>query len=370
MFGDRKNYLMENFYRKMRVQHQLLMNGTEPEGGKWNFDKENRKKYDGKVPIPPPLNLSNNLGFLQSSIEQSGASYFGNIDWSSVVWPIDRQQALSVLNYFNQYCLPHFGTYEDAMSTKHLYLFHSRLSFAMNAKLLSPKEVIDSAIAHYDMHREVISMAQIEGFVRQILGWREYMRGIYWTKMPNYKLLNYFNHDRKLPTWYWTGKVKMNCMKHCIGASLNHAYAHHIQRLMVIGNFSLLAGIHPDEVDKWYLGVYIDAIEWVEITNTRGMSQYADGGLVATKPYVSSANYIDKMSDYCSGCIYDKNKKVGEGACPFNSLYWNFFNKHESKLKTNPRIGMAYVTWSQMNEDTKKEILNQAKKYLEHIEEL
>jgi deoxyribodipyrimidine photolyase-related protein len=235
---------------------------------------------------------------------------------------------------------------------------------------LSPKEVIDSAIAHYDMHREVISMAQIEGFVRQILGWREYMRGIYWTKMPNYKLLNYFNHDRKLPTWYWTGKVKMNCMKHCIGASLNHAYAHHIQRLMVIGNFSLLAGIHPDEVDKWYLGVYIDAIEWVEITNTRGMSQYADGGLVATKPYVSSANYIDKMSDYCSGCIYDKNKKVGEGACPFNSLYWNFFNKHESKLKTNPRIGMAYVTWSQMNEDTKKEILNQAKKYLEHIEEL
>jgi deoxyribodipyrimidine photolyase-related protein len=210
----------------------------------------------------------------------------------------------------------------------------------------------------------------LEGFVRQIIGWREYMRGIYWLKMPAYANLNYFQHDKKLPEWFWTGDTKMNCLKHAINQSLDYAYAHHIQRLMVTGNFALLAGIHPDQVDAWYLGIYIDAFEWVEITNTRGMSQYADGGIVGTKPYVSSAAYINKMSSYCSGCYYDKNKKIGEKACPFNSLYWNFYNKHEDKLGNNPRIGMMYNIWRKMNVDIQKELLTQADFYLKHLNEL
>jgi len=196
------------------------------------------------------------------------------------------------------------------------------------------------------------------------------MRGIYWLKMPEYANLNYFQHVDKLPDWFWTGDTKMNCLKDAIHQSLDYAYAHHIQRLMVTGNFALLAGIHPDEVDAWYLGIYIDAFEWVEITNTRGMSQFADGGIVGTKPYVSSAAYINKMSSYCSGCYYDKNKKTGEKACPFNSLYWNFYNKHEDKLGNNPRIGMMYNVWRKMNVDAKKELLDQADYYLKHINEL
>ena len=196
------------------------------------------------------------------------------------------------------------------------------------------------------------------------------MRGIYWLKMPEYATLNYFEHTEKLPKWFWTGKTKMNCLKHSIGQSLDYAYAHHIQRLMIIGNFSLLAGMHPDEVDEWYLGIYIDAIQWVEITNTRGMSQYADGGIVGSKPYVSSANYIDKMSNYCGTCFYDKSKKVGYKACPFNSFYWNFYDRHADKLSKNPRIGMAYVTWNKTQPEQKAGILEQARTYLEDIENL
>lgn len=211
-------------------------------------------------------------------------------------------------------------------------------------------------------------MAQVEGFIRQILGWREFMRGVYWAKMPDYAKMNFFGHKRPLPSFFWDGNTQMNCLKHAIGQSLEHAYAHHIQRLMVTGNFALLAGIDPDEVDQWYLGIYVDAIEWVEITNTRGMSQFADGGIVGTKPYVSSANYIDKMSDYCGSCHYSKTKKTGEKACPFNSLYWAFYERNREKLENNPRIGFVYNTLSKMKQ--KDEILKQAERYLENLEEL
>jgi len=240
----------------------------------------------------------------------------------------------------------------------------------MNVKLLSPKEVVDAVIQAYRSNEHSIALNQVEGFVRQIIGWREYMRGIYWMHMPGYEGLNFFNHENKLPDWYWTGETKMKCLSHSIKQSLQFAYAHHIQRLMVTGNFALLAGIHPDEVDHWYLGIYIDALDWVEITNTRGMSQFADGGIVGTKPYVSSANYIDKMSSYCGKCHYNSKQKVGEKACPFNSLYWHFYARNESLLQKNPRIGMMYVTWDKMQPEVKTELLNQAEFYLENISSL
>jgi len=264
--------------------------------------------------------------------------------------------------------LIHFGQYQDAMTTWDPFLFHSRLSFSLNTKMISPLEVVRKVETYWESHQDEVSISQVEGFVRQIIGWREYMRGIYWAKMPEFAELNFFGHERPLPSWYWTGNTKMNCLSKSISQSLEHAYAHHIQRLMVTGNFALLAGIDPAALDEWYLGIYIDAIEWVEITNTRGMSQFADGGIVGTKPYVSSANYIQKMSNYCGQCAYDAKKKTGHGACPFNSLYWNFYEVNRSKLQKNPRIGMAYRTLDKMS--NKKELLAQAAEYLDKIETL
>jgi deoxyribodipyrimidine photolyase-related protein len=275
-----------------------------------------------------------------------------------------------LLDFFVAECLPLFGTYEDAMSPTEWSIYHSRLSFSMNTKMISPLEVINKAVEAWESNPEKITINQLEGFVRQILGWREYMRGIYWMKMPEFAKLNYFKNQAKLPDWYWTGKTKMNCLKHSISQSLQYAYAHHIQRLMITGNFALLAGVNPDEVDAWYLGIYIDALDWVEITNTRGMSQFADGGIIGSKPYVSSASYIDKMSHYCGSCYYDKAKKVGDRACPFNSLYWNFYDRNANLLAKNPRIGMMYNVWNKMLPNVKSEILAQAEYYLKNINEL
>jgi deoxyribodipyrimidine photolyase-related protein len=245
-----------------------------------------------------------------------------------------------MLQYFCNQLLSHFGDYEDAMHTQEKFLFHSRLSFALNSKMLSPKEVIQTAVSYYHKNESTISLSQIEGFVRQILGWREYVRGIYWKEMPNYSSLNKLENFNPLPNFFWDGQTKMNCMHHAIQQSLEDAYAHHIQRLMVIGNFSLLTQTHPDEVDAWYLGVYIDAIEWVELPNTRGMSQYADGGILATKPYVSSGNYINKMSNYCGKCHYNVKLKTEDKACPFNALYWNFLDDKKEFFQGNQRMAM------------------------------
>ena len=371
LFAGKKTYLMENFYRYMRKKHNVLIEDKDkPLNGKWNFDEDNRQKLPKDHKPIDPLLFSNNVSDIEAEIKQAKVLTIGTVDSQAFLWPINRAQSLELLDYFTQYCLPLFGTFQDAMAPNEWSLYHSRLSFSMNIKLITPKEVVDKAIEAYVKNPDKIEFHQLEGFVRQIIGWREYMRGIYWLKMPDYASLNYFDHSAKLPEWFWTGKTKMNCLKNAIGQSLEFAYAHHIQRLMITGNFALLAGVHPDEVDAWYLGIYIDAIEWVEITNTRGMSQFADGGIVGTKPYVSSASYIHKMSSYCTGCYYDKAKKTGEKSCPFNSLYWNFYDRNEAKLAKNPRIGMMYNVWRRMEPNQKAELLQQAAYYLTHINKL
>ena len=367
-FEGKKQLLMENFYRDLRKKHHYLMNGSKPEGSIWNLDKDNRLKYKGQVIIPKPAYFISNVGEIVKEIEVAGIPTFGSIDTQKFVWPTSRQESLEQLDYFCKNLLVHFGDYEDAMHTDEKYLFHSRLSFAMNSKMLSPKKVVEAAISAYNKSHGEITLSQIEGFVRQILGWREYIRGIYWKEMPDYNSMNALENFNKLPNFYWTGKTKMNCMQKSISQSLTDAYAHHIQRLMIIGNFSLLTQMHPDEVDAWYLGVYIDAIEWVELPNTRGMSQYADGGIVATKPYVSSGSYINKMSNYCSSCHYSVKEKFGENACPFNSLYWNFLDDKKIHFKNNQRVSMMLNLLNKIPAEDLFQIKNRAQHIIENLD--
>ncbi len=365
-FASKKQMVMEPFYRMMRKKFNIMIEDGEPEGGKWNFDQSNRKKWNGKPAVPPILELKKDVSSLYKEIEQAGIKSIGSLNPSSFTWPTNREESLQVLHYFNENLLIHFGDFQDALHTDQKYLFHSRLSFAMNSKLLAPREVIDHVIAYYRANEDAIDISQVEGFVRQILGWREFMRGIYWKEMPSYKTRNALENKNKLPDFYWTGATKMNCLSHAINQSLEDSYAHHIQRLMITGNYALLTQTDPDEVDKWYLGIYIDAIEWVEITNTRGMSQFADGGIVATKPYVSSANYINKMSNYCQGCIYDHKEKIGESACPFNALYWNFLDAKKEYFSNNPRMGMMLNLLAKKDKKEMEEIRKRAKNIIEN----
>ena len=369
-FEGKKTFLMESFYRNMRKKHDVLMENDKPLTGKWNYDDDNRKKLPKNHKPISPLVFNNNVSEILAEIHKTDIKTIGTIQADNFVWPINRKQSLELLDFFVTECLSLFGSYQDAMTPNEWSLYHSRISFSMNIKMISPQEVIEKAIAEWRNRPDEIEYNQLEGFVRQIIGWREYMRGIYWLKMPEFATMNFFDNQEKLPDWFWTGNTKMLCLKDSINQSLNYAYAHHIQRLMITGNFSLLAGVHPDELDAWYLGIYIDAIEWVEITNTRGMSQFADGGIVGTKPYVSSASYIDKMSHYCGSCFYKKAVKTGDKACPFNSLYWNFYDKNEEKLGKNPRIGMMYNVWRKMNPDAKTALLEQADYYLKNINNL
>ncbi len=342
-YKGKKQLIMEYFYRQMRRKYQVLMDGEHPEGGQWNFDKDNRNRWKGDPPVPPhylPKVNQEELLEIKALIDQNGVKTFGSFKVSNFAYPLNRKEALLQLDYFCTYLLPHFGNYQDAFHTDEIYLFHARISFALNVKLISPLEVVNAAIEHYRNEKGLINLSQVEGFVRQIIGWREYIRGIYWKEMPNYQNLNVLGNQFPLPDFYWTAKTKMNCMHHSLKNSLENSYAHHIQRLMIIGNFSLLAQLHPDAVDQWYLGVYADAIQWVQLPNTRGMSQWADGGIVATKPYVSAAAYISKMGNYCSGCSYDKSKRIGDAACPFNSLYWNFLDDKKAYFKNNNRMAM------------------------------
>ena len=348
-YKGKKQMVMESFYRMMRKKHNIMVNNDQPEGGKWNYDQSNRNKWKGQPGIPPEKKFIKKVSKLIKELNKANVQTFGTIEADSFNWPISRKEALANLNYFCSNLLPHFGDFQDAMHEDEIFLFHSRLSFTMNAKILSPKEVVNAVLDHFYEHKNEINISQVEGFVRQVLGWREYMRGIYWKEMPDYKQLNKLQNKNKLPNFFWTGKTKMNCLKHAIGQSLDTAYAHHIQRLMIIGNYALLTQISPDEVDQWYLGVYIDAIEWVEITNTRGMSQFADGGIVATKSYISSANYINKMSNYCGNCTYSHTKKLGEKACPFNSLYWNFLDAKKTHFKDNQRMNMMMALLNKMD---------------------
>jgi deoxyribodipyrimidine photolyase-related protein len=367
-FEGKKMLLMENFYRMMRKKHHVLMQGSQPEGNQWNFDKDNRLKYKGQVPVPNAITFNKNIENLIIEIENAKVVTFGNINPKSFNFPTSRGECIEQLDFFCEHLLEFFGDYEDASHTDEKFLFHSRLSFAMNSKMLSPKEVNDTVVAYYHENSEKISINQVEGFVRQILGWREYVRGIYWKEMPNYGKMNALENHNTLPDFYWTGKTKMNCMQKAISQSLDEAYAHHIQRLMIIGNFSLLTQMHPDEVDAWYLGVYIDAIEWVELPNTRGMSQYADGGILATKPYVSSGSYINKMSNYCTKCHYKVKDKFGDDACPFNTLYWNFLDDKKHYFANNQRMGMMLNMLNKMNPEELAKIKEKANHIIDNLD--
>jgi deoxyribodipyrimidine photolyase-related protein len=369
-FAGKKRYLMESFYRSMRKRYDILMEKDKPLGGQWNYDQKNRQAYDGQVAIPKPLFFKNDVSDICKTLKKMQVNTFGEIDPAELIWPTTRAQSLKLLTAFVKNGLPAFGTYQDAMTADSWHLFHCRLSFALNTKMLRPLEVIQAAIKAWEKKKFQIEIQQVEGFVRQILGWREYMRGIYWALMPDLESMNFFNHETPLPDYYWTGETQMNCLRLAIGQSLQHAYAHHIQRLMITGNFALLAGVDPAEVDEWYLGIYIDAIQWVELPNTRAMSQFADGGQVATKPYISSAKYIRSMSDYCETCEYDWNKRHGDMACPFNSLYWGFYERHRRRLGKNARVAMMYRVWDRMDKDEKMRVLTQANTYLNDLNRL
>ncbi|WP_070964119.1 cryptochrome/photolyase family protein [Vibrio sonorensis] len=372
-FPNNKHIVMEHFYRRMRKRFDLLMADGKPLGGKWNFDADNRKKLSAKdlENVPSPLMFSSSTLAIQDRLKKHKIETIGKCE-EQLLWPINRSQSLSLLAHFCQVCLPLFGRFQDAMTGNHQAkwsLYHSRLSFSLNSKLLNPLEVINAAIDSYRQNPD-IDIAQVEGFVRQILGWREYIRGIYWGNMPEYANKNVLNARNKLPDYFWNGDTKMNCVSQAISQSLDYAYAHHIQRLMVTGNFCLLTEVEPKEVEEWYLGIYVDALEWVEMPNTKGMALFSHGGIVATKPYAASGAYINRMSDYCKSCHYSVKEKVTDNACPFNSLYWRFMHKHREQLARNPRVGMIYRNWDRLSDEEQKAILARSDRYLAQLETL
>ena len=372
-FQAGKSHKMEMFYRKMRKEQNILMANGKPLQDKWNFDQANRNKLKPADidALPSPLVFGHQVSDILRRLANHNVATIGQ-PTSTISWPVTREESLHLLDYFCKELLARFGTFQDAMTgnSEHSWsLYHSRLSFSLNTKLISPREVVDAALEAFN-REEQIDIAQVEGFIRQILGWREFIRGVYWANMPEYATYNSMHAHRSLPSFFWNGKTKMNCMSHAINQSLEYAYAHHIQRLMVTGTFSLLAGIHPDEVDEWYLGIYIDAIEWVEMPNTRGMSQAADNGIVATKPYAASGNYINKMSDYCGACYYQVKEKTGEKSCPFNSLYWHFMDRHRGDLERNPRIGMVYRNWDKMEASARRLVLDRSEWCLDNLDDL
>ncbi len=359
---DRKALRMEYFYREMRRKTGLLMEGDEPAGGKWNFDAENRKPAKASLFMPKPHCVKPDpvTEEVLTLVVDRFADNFGDLEpfWFAVT----VEQAEAARDHFIAEALPDFGDYQDAMLAGEKFLYHSLLSFYINAGLLDPLETCRMAEEAWKAGDAPLNA--VEGFIRQIIGWREYVRGIYWLKMPDYLDLNFFDADRPLPDFYWTGETDMACLRAAITQTKEEAYAHHIQRLMITGNFALLAGIDPKAVHEWYLAVYADAYEWVELPNTLGMSQYADGGLLGTKPYAAGGNYISKMSDYCNGCRYDVKQKTGPDACPFNSLYWDFVSRNADKLRGNPRMARVYSTWDRMKDDRKAEYLETAEDFL------
>ncbi|WP_454907902.1 cryptochrome/photolyase family protein [Variovorax gossypii] len=369
LMRGRKQWLMEHFYRHMRRRWQVLLDaGGEPEGGQWNFDHDNRKRWPGTPPEPADWRPQHDHSVLWDTVQRAGVASFGDPQATVLRWPLNRGEALACLDAFIATALPHFGEYEDALASSAPRLFHSLLSFALNVKMLHPLEVVRRAESAWRAGQA--PLAAVEGFVRQILGWREYVRGIYWAHMPGYEEHNALAHRAPLPQWFWSGDTRMRCLHLAITQSLQTAHAHHIQRLMVIGNFALLAGLEPQALHRWYLGIYIDAFEWVELPNTLGMSQRADGGLIATKPYVSSAAYLQRMGDYCKGCAYDPAQKTGERACPFNALYWDFFERHAPTLEGNPRLALVYRQLQKMPDTQREALRTQAGHLRERLDAL
>ncbi len=361
----RKGLRMEFFYREMRRKTGLLMNGDDPEGGRWNFDVENRKKLPKDIAVPDRLRFPPDAATkrVMAMVEQRFPDNFGTLD--DFGWAVTRKDARRALSEFIRSALENFGDYQDAMKSGGPFLFHGLVSPYVNAGLLTAMEVCEAAVNAYEKGEAPLNA--VEGFVRQIIGWREYVRGVYWLKMPEYREANFLDATRKLPDLYWTAETDMNCLANCVADTRDHAYAHHIQRLMVLGNFSLLAGIAPREVQDWYLLVYADAYEWVELPNVSGMVLFADGGLLGSKPYAASGAYIDRMSDYCGGCAYDVKQKTGENACPFNYLYWDFLARNEKKLSGNQRLTMPYRTLAKMKPERVREIRSDAKRFLEGL---
>jgi deoxyribodipyrimidine photolyase-related protein len=363
--SGRKAWRMEFFYREMRRETDLLMEGDAPVGGQWNFDSDNRKR------LPKAQPLSQRFGFAPDTITRDVlalvgarfADHFG--DLVPFDWAVTREDALRALDDFLTHALPNFGAYQDAMATGEPFVFHAAISPYLNAGLLTPREVCIAAEREYIAKRAPLNA--VEGFIRQILGWREYVRGVYWLKMPDYAETNALHATRPLPWLYWSGETEMHCMAEAIGQTRRHAYSHHIQRLMVTGNFALLAGIAPKQIAEWYLAVYADAYEWVELPNVQGMSQFADGGLLASKPYASSGAYIDRMSDFCKSCVYDVKLKSGPKACPFNYLYWAFLIRNAAELRGNQRLAMPYRTLAGWDESRKAAVTAEAEAFLDGL---
>ena len=358
----RKGLRMEHFYRLMRRKTGLLMDGDQPVEGRWNFDAENRKPAGDDLFLPQPLRFAPDA-MTREVLDMVATRFperFGTLEpfWFAVT----REQALAAFDHFLKVALSRFGDYQDAMLAGHRFLFHAVISPYLNAGLLDPLELCRAVETEWRAGRVPINSA--EGFIRQIIGWREFVRGIYWWRMPGYERENALDAHRPLPDFYWSGETKMACMAACIGQTRDEAYAHHIQRLMVTGNFALLAGIDPHELHRWYLAVYADAYEWVELPNTMGMSQFADGGLLASKPYAASGAYIDRMSDYCRTCHYDVKAKEGPKACPFNLLYWHFIARHRTRLSRNPRMAQMVRTWDRFAPERQEKLSRGAEAFL------
>ena len=360
--GERKSYRMEFFYREMRRETGYLMELDEPAGGRWNFDAENRRRLPPGHVIPRLRRFEPDL-VTREVIDLVARRFPGNFgDLEPFGWAVTRQEALAALDHFVSESLPGFGDYQDAMKTGEPFLHHAVLSPYLNIGLLTPREVCSAAERAWQ--RGEAPLNAVEGFIRQILGWREYVRGIYWLRMPGYPQTNALDARRPLPAFFWTGRTGMNCIARVVDDTRRHAYAHHIQRLMITGNFALLAGLDPASVEEWYLSVYADAFEWVELPNTHGMALFADGGLLASKPYAASGAYIDRMSDYCRACRYDPAAKSGPDACPFNILYWNFLVQSRQKLGGNPRMAMPYRTLDAMTPERRAQIVRDAELFL------
>ena len=357
----RKQLRLEFWYRELRRKHRILLDGDGgPEGGDWNYDAENRgsfgRKGPGLLPAPASFPPDQTTREVIALVNRRFADHPGRLDVFD--WPVTPADARAALDDFVAHRLADFGTYQDAMWTREPWLYHSRLAAAMNLKLLDPRDVIAAAEAAYRAGR--VPLASAEGFIRQILGWREYVRGLYWLLMPGYADHNALGAHEPLPPFYWTGEVEMACLQDAIRQTLDHGYAHHIQRLMVTGLYALLLGVEPRAVHEWYLAVYVDAVEWVELPNTIGMALHADGGIMASKPYAATGKYIDRMSDHCRGCRFDPAVAVGDDACPFTTLYWDFLARHEPRLAANQRMALQVKNLRRLDADQRAAIAARA----------
>jgi deoxyribodipyrimidine photolyase-related protein len=368
--GRSKTLRMEFFYRKMRQAFGVLMDGDQPAGGQWNFDADNRKGFGRAGPQGLPAPRVFEPDAVTREVLQLVAHRFAQHpgELSGFNWPVTRAQALLALDDFIAHRLPHFGAHQDAMWTGMAFGWHALLSSALNLKLLHPLEVVQAAERAW--RERQLDLASVEGFIRQILGWREFMRGVYFLDMPQLKEANHFGHQRPLPRWYWSGDTGMNCMRQCIGQTLQHGYAHHIQRLMVTGMFGVLAQIAPRHLCDWYLAVYVDAVEWVELPNTAGMALFANGGRFTSKPYVASGAYIKRMSNYCQDCKYSPEQRTGPTACPVTTLYWHFLDTHSQAFERNPRTALMAKNLARLDPQERQAVARQAQTLLDQLDDL